>query len=204
MKPSCPTGSSPRQRVGGIGHGSAPGPQRQRHPDPAPRPPARAERQDDRAGRGAGRRPGRGAGGAVEPPAAPRRPAHRPALCPLPRLRGGRHRHGGRHPAGRRCRRPGSGRRRAAGRPRGSARHLGAHDRLADAYTGLQAWPTDHGHQPAGPGWEVYHWIDLDQEPDPARWPNPSSWRTQLVQPISEEPHPWGRPWPHPPPPARS
>jgi effector-binding domain-containing protein len=66
-----------------------------------------------------------------------------------------------------------------------SAWHLGAHDRLGDAYAGLQAWLTEHGHQPAGPGWEVYHWIDLDQEPDPARWPDPSNWRTQLIQPIS-------------------
>jgi effector-binding domain-containing protein len=65
-----------------------------------------------------------------------------------------------------------------------SAWHLGAHDRLADAYARLQAWLKQHGHQPAGPGWEVYHWIDLGQEPDPASWPDPSSWRTQLVQPI--------------------
>lgn len=65
-----------------------------------------------------------------------------------------------------------------------SAWHLGSHDRLADAYTGLQAWLREHGHQPAGPGWEVYHWIDLNHEPDPARWPDPSTWRTQLVQPI--------------------
>jgi effector-binding domain-containing protein len=62
--------------------------------------------------------------------------------------------------------------------------HLGAHDRLGDAYARLQAWLTEHGHRPAGAGWEVYHWIDLDQEPDPARWPDPSSWRTQLLQPI--------------------
>jgi hypothetical protein len=48
----------------------------------------------------------------------------------------------------------------------------------------VQAWLKEHGHQPAGPGWEVYHWIDLDQEPDPAGWPTPASWRTQLVQPI--------------------
>jgi effector-binding domain-containing protein len=65
-----------------------------------------------------------------------------------------------------------------------SAWHLGAHDRLGDAYAGLQAWLTERGHQPAGPGWEVYHWIDLNQEPDPARWPDPSTWRTQLIQPI--------------------
>jgi effector-binding domain-containing protein len=65
-----------------------------------------------------------------------------------------------------------------------SAWHLGAHDRLGGAYARLQAWLTEHGHQPAGAGWEVYHWIDLDQEPDPTGWPDPSDWRTQLVQPI--------------------
>jgi effector-binding domain-containing protein len=69
------------------------------------------------------------------------------------------------------------------GGPVVSAWHLGAHDRLGDAYAGLQAWLTEHGHQPAGPGWEIYHWIDLDQEPDPASWPDPTSWRTQLLQP---------------------
>lgn len=65
-----------------------------------------------------------------------------------------------------------------------SAWHLGTHDRLGDAYANLQAWLKEHGHQPAGPGWEVYHWIDLNQEPEPAAWPDPSTWRTQLVQPI--------------------
>jgi hypothetical protein len=31
----------------------------------------------------------------------------------------------------------------------------------------------------------IYHWIDLDKEPDPAAYPDPSTWRTQLVQPVS-------------------
>lgn len=65
-----------------------------------------------------------------------------------------------------------------------SAWHLGSHDRLGDAYTRLQVWLKEHGHQPAGTGWEVYHWIDLDKEPNPAAWPDPSTWRTQLIQPI--------------------
>ena len=65
-----------------------------------------------------------------------------------------------------------------------SAWHLGAHDRLGEAYAGVQAWLKEHGREPAGAGWEVYHWIDLDEEPDPAGWPDPSNWRTQLVQPI--------------------
>jgi effector-binding domain-containing protein len=62
--------------------------------------------------------------------------------------------------------------------------HHGAHDRLADAYAGLEAWMKEHGREPTGAGWEVYHWIDLSEEPDPAGWPDPSSWRTQLVQPV--------------------
>jgi effector-binding domain-containing protein len=65
-----------------------------------------------------------------------------------------------------------------------SAWHLGSHDRLQDAYADLQTWLKEHGREPAGAAWEVYHWIDLSQEPDPASWPAPSSWRTQLVQPI--------------------
>jgi len=65
-----------------------------------------------------------------------------------------------------------------------SAWHLGPHDRLTDAYARLQAWLEEHGHQPDGPGWEVYHWIDPRQAPDPAAWPHSSTWRTELVQPI--------------------
>src|SRR5512132_2917390 len=66
-----------------------------------------------------------------------------------------------------------------------SAWHLGSHDRLQDAYARLQAWLQAHDREPAGAGWELYHWIDLAQEPDPAAWPDPSSWRTQLIQPIA-------------------
>jgi hypothetical protein len=35
-----------------------------------------------------------------------------------------------------------------------------------------------------GAAWEVYWWIDPSVEPDPAAWPAPTEWRTQLVQPI--------------------
>ncbi|MFC0506625.1 GyrI-like domain-containing protein [Micromonospora costi] len=62
--------------------------------------------------------------------------------------------------------------------------HLGAHDRLGDAYDRLQARLAMHG-RAAGPGWEVYEWIDLTREPDPSSWPAPADWRTQLVQPIT-------------------
>ncbi|HEV8173715.1 MAG TPA: GyrI-like domain-containing protein [Actinoplanes sp.] len=61
--------------------------------------------------------------------------------------------------------------------------HLGAHDRLGEAYGRIERWRTEHGREPAGPGWEVYHWIDLASGGDssPA---DPSTWRVQLVQPI--------------------
>jgi effector-binding domain-containing protein len=61
--------------------------------------------------------------------------------------------------------------------------HLGAHDRLGDAYKRIEAWLAAHG-QPDGPAWEVYEWIDLSREPDLSSWPAPADWRTQLVQPI--------------------
>lgn len=65
-----------------------------------------------------------------------------------------------------------------------SAWHLGPHDGLGEAYTRLQAWLREHDRKPRGAGWEVYDWIDPGQKPDPATWPAPSGWRTQLVQPI--------------------
>jgi effector-binding domain-containing protein len=63
--------------------------------------------------------------------------------------------------------------------------HIGSHDRLADAYARLNAWPKEHGREADGAAWEVYTWIDPRLEPDPSAWPAPSEWRTQLVQPIT-------------------
>jgi effector-binding domain-containing protein len=62
--------------------------------------------------------------------------------------------------------------------------HLGAHDRLGDAYGRIQEWVAANA-QPAGPAWEIYDWIDLTREPDVSSWPTPAEWRTHLVQPIS-------------------
>lgn len=59
--------------------------------------------------------------------------------------------------------------------------HLGAHDRLAEAYERIGV--ATRG-QANGPAWEVYEWIDLSREPSPASWPAPSDWRTELVQPV--------------------
>ncbi len=62
--------------------------------------------------------------------------------------------------------------------------HIGPHDTLAEAYARMQAWLNEHGREPDGAPWEIYYWIDPKQYRGPATWPDPSSWRTQLVQPI--------------------
>jgi effector-binding domain-containing protein len=62
--------------------------------------------------------------------------------------------------------------------------HLGAHDRLGDAYKRIEDRLSAQGER-AGPAWEVYEWIDLTREPDPSTWPAPADWRTELVQPIT-------------------
>jgi effector-binding domain-containing protein len=84
----------------------------------------------------------------------------------------------------------GAGRVEARNLPGGAAittRHFGAHDRLAEAYFRLTTWLRNHEREPAGPPWEVYSWIDLSNEPDPAAWPPPTEWRTELVQPIASD-----------------
>lgn len=62
--------------------------------------------------------------------------------------------------------------------------HLGAHDGLAAAYDRLNSWLSDNQRTPSGPAWEVYWWVDPTVEPDPAAWPQPSEWKTQLIQPV--------------------
>lgn len=71
------------------------------------------------------------------------------------------------------------------GGPAISTWHIGAHDTLGDAYARISAWLQAHGREPAGASWEVYYWIDPSQG-DTATLPDPSSWRTQLIQPITE------------------
>jgi effector-binding domain-containing protein len=88
---------------------------------------------------------------------------------------------------------PGEGRIAAGQLPGGSAIttwHIGSHDGLGNAYGRLEAWLKDLGQEADGAVWEVYWWIDPDQEPDPSVWPAPSEWRTQLIQPIKPSPPP--------------
>lgn len=63
--------------------------------------------------------------------------------------------------------------------------HLGPHDRLGEAYGRIESWRKDHGRAPAGPAWEVYHWIDLAATDESPAGSDPSTWRVQLVQPIT-------------------
>ncbi|MFI6928675.1 GyrI-like domain-containing protein [Nonomuraea spiralis] len=61
--------------------------------------------------------------------------------------------------------------------------HLGAHDRLGEAYSRIEDWLASHG-RPGGAAWEIYEWIDLTREPDPSSWPAPADWHTEVVQPL--------------------
>ena len=54
--------------------------------------------------------------------------------------------------------------------------HVGVYEGLQEAYEVVEAWITDHGGEPVGGHWEVYH-DDPVQQPDSARW------RTDVVQP---------------------
>jgi effector-binding domain-containing protein len=71
------------------------------------------------------------------------------------------------------------------GGPAAVIEHRGAHTNLGDTYGRLHAWIHDNGRTGAGVGWEVYEWIDPNQQPDPTTWPQPAEWRTQLVQPLA-------------------
>jgi effector-binding domain-containing protein len=62
--------------------------------------------------------------------------------------------------------------------------HIGAHDRLGEAYGRIASWLKEHSRDTAGTAWEVYWWIDPNTEPDPSSWPPPAEWRTELIQPI--------------------
>lgn len=68
--------------------------------------------------------------------------------------------------------------------PAAVTEHLGAHDRLGEAYQRIGEWLAANNGEPGGPAWEVYHWIDLSSEPDMSTWPAPDEWRTDIVQPI--------------------
>jgi len=55
--------------------------------------------------------------------------------------------------------------------------HWGGYESLDTAYRACRTWLDDHGYQPAGPHWEVYH-------TDPASETDPAQWRTDVVVPF--------------------
>jgi effector-binding domain-containing protein len=68
------------------------------------------------------------------------------------------------------------------GGPAAATWHEGPHDKLGEAYARIADYLREHDREPAGPGWEVYTWIE------PARYDrsaaSATSGRTQLVQPL--------------------
>lgn len=57
--------------------------------------------------------------------------------------------------------------------------HVGPYDEMTGAYAAVTAWIRDHDGEPVGDAWEVYF-------TDPAREPDPATWRTLVVQPYRQ------------------
>ena len=50
-----------------------------------------------------------------------------------------------------------------------TAVHFGPYNRLNEAHQAIRDWCAKHGHEPAGPNWEIYgHWVD-EWNTDPAK-----------------------------------
>ena len=56
--------------------------------------------------------------------------------------------------------------------------HVGAHDRLGEAYERIQRWLKEHSREANSAGWEVYAWIDPSHDARTETWPNSAEWRT--------------------------
>jgi effector-binding domain-containing protein len=56
--------------------------------------------------------------------------------------------------------------------------HIGSYDTMEPAYAALAAWMEANDATPRGDAWEVYF-------SDPASEPDPTQWRTEIVQPIT-------------------
>ena len=63
------------------------------------------------------------------------------------------------------------------GGPAATTIHVGPYDTLSDAYAAVQAWIESHHLEPAGAPWEYYI-------TDPAEFPDPKDWRTEIFWPI--------------------
>ncbi len=65
------------------------------------------------------------------------------------------------------------------GGPAASTMHVGPYDAMVPGYQAVTVWVTEHGGEVVGDPWEVYL-------SDPAAQPDPSTWRTEIVQPYRE------------------
>jgi AraC family transcriptional regulator len=63
--------------------------------------------------------------------------------------------------------------------PVAMAVHAGPYDQLVDTYAALERWIADSGHKIAGAPWECY-------VTDPADFPDPQDWRTEVYWPLTE------------------
>jgi effector-binding domain-containing protein len=50
---------------------------------------------------------------------------------------------------------------------------------MKPAYEATERWISEHDGVPEGPPWEVYY-------SDPNQQPDPSTWRTEIVQPFRD------------------
>ena len=57
--------------------------------------------------------------------------------------------------------------------------HVGPYDAMVPGYQAVAAWVTEHGGDVVGDPWEVYL-------SDPAAQPDPSTWRTEIIQPYRD------------------
>ncbi len=65
------------------------------------------------------------------------------------------------------------------GGPAASTVHVGPYDAMMPGYQAVAAWVAEHGGDVVGDPWEVYL-------SDPAAQPDPSTWRTEIVQPYRD------------------
>jgi effector-binding domain-containing protein len=63
------------------------------------------------------------------------------------------------------------------GGPAATTVHTGPYDTLGEAYAAVEAWIESQGLEAAGSPWEYYI-------TDPAEFPDPKDWRTEIFWPI--------------------
>ena len=66
-----------------------------------------------------------------------------------------------------------------AGGPVAAAVHMGPYDQLHETYAAIERWIEANGFRTAGPPWESYI-------TDPAEYPDPAQWRTDVFWPLAE------------------